>query len=227
MKGSPSGMRYALMTLALVLLAASASPVMADTLYTTGGTPPTFVGQSLDVATATTTWSETFSPSETATLTDAILPLQLFSDPPGDTATVYIESTTSGAPSGTVLDTLTTATTLTTTGANITFTCSVCSQLVFGTTYAVLLQQNSGTDQVAWLRANPVVAGTAYLGFNGGSTAGPFTAFSEDLSAFEIDGTPVASATPEASSLLLLSAGLLGLLIIGRKRLAASGMARA
>src|SRR5271168_2208954 len=116
---------YLALTCAVLVLLASASPVKADTIYTTGGTPPTFNASSgLLTNVGASALAESFVATETATLTDVILPLQIVADPPpADVATVFIESSVAGVPSGTILDTLTTSGTITTSGKNFTFTC--------------------------------------------------------------------------------------------------------
>ena len=216
----------ALMCAALVLLAA-ALPANADTLYTTGGVPPTFLNNSgFSLGTGGNVLAESFVPVETATLTDAILPLQLFEDPPGDVVTVYIESSSGGAPTGTILDTLTTTGTITGTGQNFTFTCAVCSQLLSGTTYDIVVQQTAGIDTPRWNLRSPATGGTVYLDGGTDPTSTSWTPFSlPNISAFEVDGTdPVAA--PEPSSLLLLGVGLLALVAVGRKKFAADGLAQ-
>jgi hypothetical protein len=204
-----------LMAAALVLLAA-ALPAKADTLYTTSGTPPTYNNTFpvvfFDPNNPGTTFAEAFVPTETAMLTDAILPLQ--SNGTSDVITVYIESSTAGAPSGTILDTLTATGPLGGTPQLITFSCTTCPQLTLGTTYFVVAQQTAGPDQSLWYAASPFVVGTPYFSSTG--VAGPFSMENSDLGAFEVDGTPV--ATPEPSINLLLGAGLLGLLVMGRKK---------
>jgi hypothetical protein len=218
----------ALMCAALVLLAA-ALPANADTLYTTGGVPPTFLNNSgFSLGTGGNVLAESFVPVETATLTDAILPLEIFNeDPPGDVVKVFIESSSAGAPSGTVLDTLTTTGTIPTgSGQNLTFTCAVCSTLLSGTTYDIVVQQTAGADVPRWNLVSPATAGTVYLDAGAGPTSTSWTPFSlPNISAFEVDGTdPVAA--PEPSSLLLLGVGLLALVAIGRKKFAADGLAQ-
>jgi hypothetical protein len=142
----------ALMAAVLVLLAA-ASPAKADTLYSTSGTPPTYVTNSGFRLSGGYTFAEAFVPTETATLTDAIVPVGLNPDSlGGDAATVYIESSTAGQPSGTTLDTLTTTGTIVGSGDELlTFTCTVCSQLTSGTSYFIVVMQTGGSDVVSLL----------------------------------------------------------------------------
>jgi PEP-CTERM motif len=211
---------------AALALLASASPVKADTIFTTGGTPPTFTSSSgLLTNVGASALAESFVATESATLTDAILPLQIPDDPPGDVAMVFIESSGAGMPSGTILDTLTTTGTITPSGHNLTFTCAVCSTLFAGTTYYIVLQQTAGGDALQWDNTNPPVSGSIFLA-NPSSPSATSTSWtpSSDSSvpAFEVDGTSVA----EPSSLLLLGAGLLALAVIGRKKFAANGLAQ-
>jgi hypothetical protein len=77
---------------------------------------------------------------------------------------------------------------------------------------------------VSWDTADSGVPGALYYNSSASTTSFPYESFTPTESAFEIDGTPV--ATPEPSSLLLLGAGLLGLVVIGRKRFAADALAQ-
>jgi len=219
---------YLALTCAVFVLLA-ASSAKADTLYTTGGTPPNFNPSTFQIGIGPT--GESFVPTETATLTDVIVTLKLggeFSSSPA-AVTVYVESSSSGAPSGTILDTLTTTDAITNTPHDLTFTCTVCSQLVSGTTYDIVLQQTEtgGGAGTLWIPAFPNVFGTIYFDNSGDPTSTSWDASTgvvNDIGAFEVDGTPVAS--PEPSSLLLLGAGLLALAFIGRKKFAAGGPAQ-
>lgn len=221
---------YLALTCAVLVLLALASPVKADTIYTTGGTPPTFTSASgLLTADGASALAESFVATETATLTDAILPLQILiltDPPPPDVATVFIESSVAGVPSGTILDTLTTTGTITTSAQNLTFTCAVCSELLAGTTYDIVVQQIAGGDYVQWDNTNPAVSGSIYLSSTPSPTPPSWTPSGDSsVPAFEVDGTPVDPvSTPEPSSLLLLGAGLLALVAIGRKKFAANGL---
>lgn len=214
---------YLALTCAVLVLLASASPVKADTIFTTGGTPPTFGSSGLLTNVGASALAESFVPTESATLTDVILPLQTVDDPPGDMATVFIESSVAGVPSGTILDTLTTSGTITTTGHNLTFTCTVCSVLLAGTTYDIVVQQVAGPDLLQWENTNPPVSGSIYLSSTPSPTPPSWTPSGDSsVPAFEVDGTAVA----EPSSLLLLGAGLLALAVMGRKKFAANGLAQ-
>jgi hypothetical protein len=214
----------------LVLLAAS--PAKADTLYTTGGTPPALGYSATSLLGVNTLIAESFVTAETANLTDAILPLWEAQDFPSglpptpglDKATVYIESSSSGAPSGTILDTLTTTGTITASPSELlTFTCAICSQptLASGVTYFLAAEKTAGNDDVNWTEA-ALFAGASYG--SSMSPAGPWYATGTSDFAFEVDGTPV--STPEPSSLLLLGGGLLALVAIGRRKFAANGLAQ-
>ncbi len=221
---------YLALTCAVLVLLALASPVKADTIYTTGGTPPTFnSGSGLLTADGASALAESFVATETATLTDAILPLQIFviDPPPANVATVFIESSVGGVPSGTILDTLTTGGTITPTAQNLTFTCAVCSELLSGTTYDIVVQQTAGGNLIRWDNTNPPVIGSIYLSSTPSPTPPSWTPYYDgSVPAFEVDGTPDPVATPEPSSLLLLGAGLLALAVIGRKKFVANGLAQ-
>lgn len=213
---------YLALTCAVLVLLASASPVKADTIYTTGGTPPTFTSTlGLQTNVGASALAESFVATETATLTDAILPLQLASDP-ADVAMVFIESSVAGVPSGTILDTLTTSGTITPTGQNLTFTCAVCSKLISGTTYDIVLQETAGSVALQWDNTSPALPGFVYLSSAPTPTSTSWTPSPDSaVPAFEVDGT-----VAEPSSLLLLGAGLLALAVIGRKKFAANGLAQ-
>ncbi len=216
---------YLTLTCAVLVLLASASPVKADTIYTTGGTPPTFVSSGIAIGNGGSAEAVSFVATETATLTDAILPLQILvpDPPPADGATVFIESSVAGVPTGTVLDTLTTSGTVTTSGQNLTYTCTVCSVLHSGTTYDIVVQQTAGADLMQWDNTNPAVTGFLYLSNIPSPTPAYWTAYYDgSVPAFEVDGTAVA----EPSSLLLLGAGLLALAVMGRRKFAANGLAQ-
>jgi PEP-CTERM motif len=163
-----------------------------------------------------------FVASETVTLTDVLLALSGPASGPGSGATVnfYIESDSAGLPSGTILDTLTTAGSISSTPSILTYVCSVCSQLTSGTTYFVVALDVSPTG-ADWFISNSDT-GTFY-GNETGSLTGPWSpATFDEIAAFQVDGTPGTPTVPEPSSLLLLSAGLLALLAIGRSKFAVS-----
>ena len=168
----------ALMAAALVLLAA-ASPAKADTIYTTGGTPPSYIPGSGDTLSTDAyanvyVYAQSFVPTETATLIDVQLPLseEGGSPPPPNEVTVYIESsTTGGAPSGTKLDTLGPTGSISSTTAQIfTVTCATCSTLTVRTTYFVVVDQTSGPDPVLWNLISPETFGTQYFNASGSTT---------------------------------------------------------
>jgi hypothetical protein len=157
-----------------------------------------------------------FTPTETVTLTDAILAMrQQQGSSPGITpVTVYIESSVSGAP-GTILDTLSQVGSLGTTSSLIDFTCSSCSLLSAGTQYFAVAYQSSAAETDAW---NFSVGPTETIYDNGiGSPTGPW---SQDLNlepgAFEVNGTT--GATPEPSSIALFGTGVLTLAGAARRK---------
>jgi hypothetical protein len=210
---------FASMAAALVLLAAS--PIKADNVYSTSGTlPPAYLsGSGYTTGAEQNVIAEAFVPTETATLTDALIPLQLiFGGSSVDVVTAYIESSNAGAPSGTILDTLTTTGTITATASLLTYTCTICSQpfLQEGINYFVVLQQIAGADSPYWNTVNPNTPGTIFDN-NTDSTSGFSAVYVNRITAFEVDGTPTPEIDPTSgTSALALLAGVV-LIFRGRR----------
>ncbi len=206
------------------LLLAAALPIKADTLYTNLGS-----GYNSSDGYAVGYYSagdpdeviaNPFVASETGTLTDALLPLAVFSGSPS--VTVYIESDVSGAP-GAILDTLTPTETLGNAFSLVEFTCSTCSTLTAGTEYFLVALNPVAGSEANWALLNGVV-GT--LDSNEiGSATGPWQEDPDDyISGFEVDGG-VNGTVPEPSSIFLLGIGLLGILAVGGSKLRRSSRA--
>lgn len=188
---------------ALLLLVAL--PLRADTIYT--NFPTGLQGNWWTVGNGYSPAME-FTAGGTGTLIDAVL--EINGGTSGGSLTAYLEADSGGSP-GAVLDTLTTSQNLPSYNAvaPITFTCSACSQIVFGTNYWLQLVDTVGNNIQGWVISNQV--GSIYDG------PGGYALPSNDLGAFEVD------ATPEPSTLLLLATGLLALgLFERRRRLAAN-----
>jgi len=85
--------------------------------------------------------------------------------------------------------------------------------LIAGTTY-FLVANGLNSSSAGWQFSLSDV-GPFYFNESGSAT-GPWTSTNSQISAFEVDGTPV--TTREPSSLFLVGAGLLGLVVIGRSK---------
>lgn len=159
-----------------------------------------------------------FTAGATADLSGAILAL---SNTTGDSSgfTLDLESDSSGLP-GTVLATLTLQGTVPSAPAPVTFDYSGTPfQLTSGTSYwLVALETNNSSEQI-WFYSNSDT-GTIALS-DSGSATGPWTASpGSQISAFEVDGTSLATV-PEPGSFQLLVLGMLcglGALWVERRR---------
>jgi hypothetical protein len=101
--------------------------------------------------------ADSFVPTETVTLTDAVLAAWgvVGSTP----LNVYIESSVAGVP-GAILDTLTQVGPSPAPNVQtlLDFTCSSCSQLIAGTPYFIVAQQSSNSVLSAWMLAPSATA---------------------------------------------------------------------
>jgi hypothetical protein len=199
-----------------ILLAASLA-AHADTVYSTFGPGQTYNTSEAYVIGASGSSNQViaapFVPTETVTLTDAVLALEQIS---GSTpVNVYIESSSGGAP-GSILDALPQVGSLTSTPSLVDFVCaSSCSVLDAGTMYFIVAQQSNPSTESGWqvsLGPNATIYSNEV-----GSATGPWTQDSDlATGAFEVNGTAV--ATPEPSSIALLGTGLLALAGAARRK---------
>src|ERR1700733_8854244 len=207
----------------LALLAATTLAAHADTVFSQFGPDQTFSPGGYDIGLpspgSSTVIASSFTPTETATLTDAVLAMsERDRSPDTNPVTVFIESSVAGAP-GSIIDTLTQVGTQSKTASLIDFTCASCSVLNDGTMYFLVAYQSGSQLSNLWNTVPSPAKGTIFFNFNGSPT-GPWSNDpNTDLPAFEVNGTPSPTVTPEPASFVLLSTGILGLANTVRRKL--------
>src|SRR5215469_3580326 len=145
----------------------------ADVIFTNFGSGQSFnTANSWDVGTFAPGLNQavafSFAPTETATLTDAMLALVQFAGT--GAVSVYVESNSGGQP-GTILDSLTQVGSVPASPALVEFTCVTCSVLQSGTPYWLVAVQSDPTTLDGWSWA---LSETGSWYFNdAGSSTGP------------------------------------------------------
>lgn len=219
-------MRPAFRLATLAIFATATFAAHADTIYSQFGPSQTFstgsyvIGVPVLGNTANQLIASSFIPTETATLTDAVLAMRLAQGfAVTNPVTVFIESSVASAP-GSIIDTLTQVGNQSGAPSLIDFVCASCSVLDAGTMYFLVAYQPDIETSNGWNFVDLTTKGTVFDN-QVGSPTGPWSNDpNEFLPAFEVNGTTSTStsSTPEPSTLVLLGTGILGLAGVARRK---------
>jgi hypothetical protein len=155
-----------------------------------------------------------FIPNRTANVTNAILALGWVPGTPNTPINVYLESDTGLGYPGTILATLTQVGSIPngpSGGGLVTFLAPTHPLVTAGTEYWIVAQEPDLTSSQGWFFTVGDPTGPFAYDENNSPT-GPWTATTNDVSAFEVNA-------PEPSSLILFGSGILGLAGILRKKI--------
>jgi hypothetical protein len=207
-------MRICVLALSAVLCLPAS--LMADTIFSNfGPSNPYSTTAGADIGGMpgqVQTLAASFTPDETAVLTDVEIPLfKLTSNAPP--FSLYLASSQSNGEPGTLLEQLTQTGTVGLTSSLIEFTCSTCPQLDEGETYFIVAVPSTGGNPLDVTDWNKIPTDPTPFYFNeNGTASGPWLTDTTGALALQVDGAPpTGSPVPEPSGLVLLTTGLAAL----------------